>query len=741
MADIELRLVADNTPASNAVKEFAGDLDDVRKKTDGFGANANKNFKQGADSAKVFSGSLKNVADNVNIAGVNVGRFGSTIGNAANSMGGMIRGLGLLRVAFIATGIGAFVLIVSSLIAYFTRTEKGAEKLERVMAGVGAAFDVVVGLVAPLGEAIVSAFENPKQALKDFGDFLLNNIINRFKAFGVIIEGIKNGSIRQINDGFIQLGTGVENASGKIAAIGNEIKVVGEKALAAARAAAELTGRFQDLEDAERASKVTLSENNILIDQLIAKSKNRAFSEAERIKFLEKAGDLEKANLAIELNHANEQIKLIGERNARSAEANKTDKKARDAADLEFVEATVKRNGLIQASIALQEKVQARISALKDAEQQEADAALQKEQERLDKEKQAKEKQAADFVELNKKALESIQKLRENQAQEEQQQIENNFVNGLISEEEFNKQKAEAHLRFLQRQLFDLQGFNGEAGDLSIEAAAKQLEINQFVLDQKLEQKKKANEEEIKAEREKEQAIQQVAQASAAFIESVGVLAGEAIGDAEFDMEKFSKKFAISLLENVERVLFATVFKSTAEALASADSIATFGIAGIAKAALLTGLIKGAFAIVKAQIGQFHDGGFTGSGNEWQPAGVVHKQEFVSTKKTTKKYRPILEALHSDDFSRLKAIDLRPILEGTGIRLIPSEAEGITKSSQDFNRETAQRTDDMVIEMKATRKMIKKYFDHQTNKEQRTTLPDGTVEIKKGSVTRRIRSK
>lgn len=737
MADIELRLVADNTPASNAIKEFTGDLEDARKQTDGLGTNINKNFKQGADSAKVFNGAVKNVADSVNIAGVNVGRLGSSISGATNSIGGMVRGLGLLRTAFIATGIGAFVAIIGGLVAYFNRTEKGAEKLERVMSGLGAAFDVIVGLVAPLGDAIISAFENPKKALEEFGNFLLNNIINRFKSFGVIIEAIRSGSLKQLGDGFVQLGTGVTNASDKISAFTAEVQVLSEKTLAAAAAAAALTGKFQDLEDAERASKVTLSENNILIDQLIAKSKNRTLSEGERIKLLSRAGELEKANLASELKFSNQAIELINQENNLKRAAGTF----RDEDDQKQVDAIVKRNGLIQASIALQERIQGRVDQLREAEAQARDADLQKEQERLDKNLKLREKQSADFLAISKVELESTQELREQQFQIEQQLLQEQFLAGLIKEEEYNKQKSEIQLRFLQEQLLDLQDYQGTAGDLSLESGEKELEINQFVLDQKLEQRKKANDEEIKSEREKEKSIQEVAQASSAFIESIGVLAGAAIKDAEFDMEAFSKKFAVSLLENVERVLFATVFKSTAEALASADSVATFGIAGIAKAALLTGLIKGAFAIVKSQIGQFHDGGFTGSGSEWDAAGIVHKEEFVSTKKTTKKYRPILEALHREDFSRLKSIDLRPILEGTGIRLIPSEAEGITKVSQDFNKENTQHQIEMTSEMKSTRKMIKRYFDYQQNKEERTVLPDGTLQIKKGNVTRRIRKK
>lgn len=42
----------------------------------------------------------------------------------------------------------------------------------------------------------------------------------------------------------------------------------------------------------------------------------------------------------------------------------------------------------------------------------------------------------------------------------------------------------------------------------------------------------------------------------------------------------------------------------------------------------------------------FKDGGFTGNGQSDDVAGVVHKNEFVHTAETTRKYRPIFEAIH-----------------------------------------------------------------------------------------------
>lgn len=61
--------------------------------------------------------------------------------------------------------------------------------------------------------------------------------------------------------------------------------------------------------------------------------------------------------------------------------------------------------------------------------------------------------------------------------------------------------------------------------------------------------------------------------------------------------------------------------------------------------ALAAGLVA-AKAQAQAAAGSFAEGGFTGEGGKYQPAGTVHKGEFVFTKEKTKRYRPLFEAIH-----------------------------------------------------------------------------------------------
>jgi len=58
---------------------------------------------------------------------------------------------------------------------------------------------------------------------------------------------------------------------------------------------------------------------------------------------------------------------------------------------------------------------------------------------------------------------------------------------------------------------------------------------------------------------------------------------------------------------------------------------------------LQTALSNGGKAVAAAKVFEvaatgFHDGGYTGDGNEYDAAGIVHKGEFVNTKQQTTKY-------------------------------------------------------------------------------------------------------
>jgi hypothetical protein len=69
---------------------------------------------------------------------------------------------------------------------------------------------------AALGKIIIDAVTHPVQSLKALGNMIKENIINRFKAFSVILDGIMHLNFKKVGDGIIQSFSGVTHATDKI---------------------------------------------------------------------------------------------------------------------------------------------------------------------------------------------------------------------------------------------------------------------------------------------------------------------------------------------------------------------------------------------------------------------------------------------------------------------------------------------------------------------------------------------
>ncbi len=161
------------------------DLNNQRKK-------ANKDLKETVKNQKDLTGVLGIVDKATGGALSGMQSFVSSITSAT-------RGMKLLRVAFIATGIGAFVVAVTSLAAAFTQSEEGQEKLQRGLAVLGAITKQIMDSFADLGEAIIDAVSNPMESIKSLGKGLLKFVTNPFKTVKDAVIGAKN-SVKEFVD-------------------------------------------------------------------------------------------------------------------------------------------------------------------------------------------------------------------------------------------------------------------------------------------------------------------------------------------------------------------------------------------------------------------------------------------------------------------------------------------------------------------------------------------------------------
>ncbi len=210
-----------------------------------------------------------------------------------------------LKVAIAATGIGAIVLAVVALGKAFTSSEEGQNKFAKIMGVIGSITGNLVDILADLGEKLISAFENPKQALIDFGNLIKENIQNRLegmlefipavgKAISLAFKGKFKEAGKVAADAAGKVALGVENVTDKIA---DATDKTGEF-IAELQREAVIAGQIADKRAAadkkERALMVERAEANRTRADLLEKAVNKElFTAQERIAFLEQAGQLE----------------------------------------------------------------------------------------------------------------------------------------------------------------------------------------------------------------------------------------------------------------------------------------------------------------------------------------------------------------------------------------------------------------------------------------------------------------
>jgi hypothetical protein len=239
------------------------------------------------------------------------------------STGGLSAAMRVLKIALISTGIGAFVVLLGSLIAAFATTEKGVDLLEDGMAALKGIFQSTFGEVQKLGDKLIDIFSNPKKAITDLVNFLQGNLLNRLKSFGVILDGILEGDTKKITNGIAQLGTGVENLTDKLEA---GAKATGKFLTDAAKRGQQIVAIEREIEDAE-ANILLAREKNATRETellLIAKSVNSSLKErkAATDEILKNTATLQKAEEDI-VNKKIQALELTQKQNIDDREGNK----------------------------------------------------------------------------------------------------------------------------------------------------------------------------------------------------------------------------------------------------------------------------------------------------------------------------------------------------------------------------------------------------------------------------------
>ena len=345
-----IKLKVDNGEAVKDVDQLTASLD----KTDKSAEEVNKTLDSGTDALDKFTKG-------------GVTAMKGLVSGARTAIGTMKT----LKGAIISTGIGALVVVVASLAAYFTQTERGGDKLNVIMGAMGAVIGKLTDVIIHLGEKIVSIFQNPKKALEDFGKLLKENLTNRiqgllewFPALGKAMSLVFKGQFKEAGkvavDAVAKVGLGVENITGKIGAAGEALVKFGKDAAAAAAEGARISNILNDVEDAERELLVLRARANKQIIEARFIADDLTKSTEERIAAVQRASKLEEQVATKELKYARQKAQALKDQ---AAIAEVTDDQL-----VAIAEAQARVLDLEADSIRRQKKLQSELNSLRNEE-------------------------------------------------------------------------------------------------------------------------------------------------------------------------------------------------------------------------------------------------------------------------------------------------------------------------------------------------------------------------------------
>jgi len=418
------------TKAANSIDTFAMAAEQADKKLNKAPLDSDA-FKKAAKASKEAT----NAFDKAKESSMS---FGDKLKAIPGPIGGMVQSVQGLSKALLASPIGIITLALGALFKAFTSTKKGTEMLAQVMAGLNAAMDVLRDLILPIGDALVSAFTNPKEAISELWEFIKQNFINRLQGVLEFLPAIGKaisqafsldfaGAAKTAADATAKIVLGVEDFTDKAGDMVDKIVEIAKEVKNEATAAAALTAQLQRVEDRQRALNVERANQNALIEEAKQRATDETLSYEERTKALEQAAAAEQNLLSKEIALAEDRLA------AKRALAAQSDS---DAATLdELASLEVGLANLRQQSAAKGKALQAEKKGLRDREK-------------------ADIKALADFEKQLNLDLENDEKQRQQDALKNQQQAQYDQIDLLRTTE---AEKARLKLLVDEKYLKDKQ--------------------------------------------------------------------------------------------------------------------------------------------------------------------------------------------------------------------------------------------------------------------------------------------
>ena len=261
----------------------------------------------------------ENAADYGGVLGMLDSKTGGLISGLTGmtkSVGGATKGFNLMKVAIIGTGIGALLIAILAVSKAFTSSEEGQNKFAKIMAVIGSVTGNLVTMLSDLGELIIGVFENPKQAILDLKDLIVENITNRITSlidtFGFLGSAIKKvfsgdftGALddaKNAGSSYVDSLTGVKDTINKV---GEAVSNLATELVEEGKIAANIADQRAKADKLDRKLTVERAEANRKRAELLDKAAQKeTFTAKERIEFLKEAGEIEDEITAKEIEAA-----------------------------------------------------------------------------------------------------------------------------------------------------------------------------------------------------------------------------------------------------------------------------------------------------------------------------------------------------------------------------------------------------------------------------------------------------
>ena len=145
-------------------------------------AEERKNTVEGrrmVKQSKAIFDQMKDLQAQTGKTALNVGNYSEAIKEAIDATGGLGTAFRTLARNPLLAVVSLLVAGLGSLFAAFKKSETGARIFAQIGGIVQGIVSTLVGLVDRFAKGAIKAFEDPKQAMIDFGRFLINQVVNR----------------------------------------------------------------------------------------------------------------------------------------------------------------------------------------------------------------------------------------------------------------------------------------------------------------------------------------------------------------------------------------------------------------------------------------------------------------------------------------------------------------------------------------------------------------------------------